>query len=206
MAKISRKVLITGVTGFAILAAGCSSIGANLRQQAMNQIGNKVAEKMLEGASGGKIDVKADGTSFTFKDPKTGAVVNMSGDNKGGFSINSSNGTEQMVGGASVRPDAVPANLPSIDGAADFGWYGANGNGMFSFQVSGTDYKTACNTELDLLAKAGWTLKTDFSMEFGKSISKSLENGDTELSLTCSGNDNGTVVVQLVTSKKSSSN
>ena len=202
MANLSRNILVAGALCSAILVSGCSSITSRLKDEAMNKIGQGVAEKMIENASGGNVNIQNNGASFTFKDPKTGEVVSMNGSKDGGLNIQTKDGSAQIVGGAGGRPDSVPAQLPNPNGATDFAWFGSADGGMFSFKLSASDYKTACTNQLALLDKAGWKLKTDFSMEYDKTITKSLENANSTLALTCSGNDDGTVNIQMIKGKK----
>ena len=62
-------LLVLSVMGF-----GCNPF-ANVQDRINQKIGESIAEKIIETGSGGKIDVDAEGGSFSFKDSKTGETV-----------------------------------------------------------------------------------------------------------------------------------
>lgn len=186
----SGKNFIAAAFLLTLILTGCQNV--------QDKIAQTVAEKAIENATGGKVNIDSDG-GMTIK-TKDGSMQISSDDQNGSIKINSNEG-EAVLGGGSTRPDSATADLPSLPGAVDFSWIGSKDSGMLSFAVNG-DYKTVCNQELVLLTGAGWKLSDEFVMELDGSIVKSLEMPGFSLSLQCATNEeqkNSTVV--LVKSK-----
>lgn len=139
---------------------GCQSLG--------QQIGQKIGEKMIENATGSKVAIN---------------------NSNGSVNIKTKDGTASM-GGGNTRPDSVSADLPSIDGAKDFSWFGSTDGGMFAYNVESADYKAVCTQEMDLLAKAGWKKNDSYSLDVDKMMTRSFEMPGFSLSATCSLDSN----------------
>jgi hypothetical protein len=155
------------------MLAGCQGIE--------DQIGKTIAEKAIEGATGGSMQVNRDTGDIKIKTPEGEAVF----------------------GGGDTRPASVPEDLSSLDGAIDFSWAGSQAEGMFSFTVKDVDYKKACETEIGLLTAKGWALDDQTLMEFEGMTNRSLAKEGFSLSLNCSADKEGKkVTVVMIKSKK----
>lgn len=189
-----KKVFaFTGISAL-LLLAGCQSVSDQINQK----VGEKIAEQMIENASGGKVQVDAGSNSMKIKTED--GDVEMTGDGNN-MVIKSSEG-EAVFGGGDDRPASVGADLPNLPGAKSYAWMGSAEGGMFSFNVEGADYKAACSSEIDLLVSAGWTLDSSVSMEFNNSMTKAMTNSAYTLNVSCSTADDGMTSVILIKSQK----
>jgi len=172
------------------LCAGCQGIE--------EQIGKTIAEKAIEGATGGSMQVNTETGDMKIKTPE--GEVNVSGkDNQ--FKVTTPEG-EAVFGGGETRPASVPEDLPNLEGAVDFSWAGSADGGMFSFMVKGLEHKAACEKEISLLSGKGWKLNEETLMEFEGMMNRTLEKEGYSLSLSCSADKGkGTVTVVMIKSK-----
>lgn len=175
------------------LFSGCQSVS--------DQLGQKIAEKAIESATGGQ--VKMDTNTGNVKIKTDTGEMNMNVNKKDNSVVVTGSDGTSVYGGGDTRPGSAPADLPNLDGATGFSWAGSSEGGMFSYSFKTGDFKEICKKQMDLLTAAGWALKTDFSLDMGTSTMKSLENTTSSLSLTCSTNsDNGEVTVIMMKGKK----
>ena len=143
-----------------------------------------MVQKAIQDASGGKVNVNLD-----------------NGNN--GLSIKGSDGTA-IISNASAKPNSVPSDLPSVDGAKDFGWFGSAEGGMFAYSAANADYKAVCAQQIDLLTKAGWAKSDAYAMDVEKLMIRSMEKTGFTLSLSCSTDDDGKTAVTMTKSKNNS--
>lgn len=193
-ARIGNKHFV-GVMGVfllgAVILSGCQNLG------------DRIAEKAIEAASGGKVNIDSNGGKVAIKTDD--GDVNLNTNNTDGtVTIKTKDGTASYGGGKN-RPAEVAPDMPSLDGASDFSWAGSAEGGMLGFQVASTDYKDVCTQEIALLQKNGWTLSDKFSMEVENSTTKTLEVGQSTMTLSCSADSDGRKVeVVMVKAKKTS--
>lgn len=153
------------------LLSGCASI--------QDQIAKKVAEGVVSQATGGKVNINEKNGTVSFKDEK---------------------GNEAQVGGGDQRPASVPADMPSLPGAAGFGWLGSKDGGMLTFTMKSATYKDVCTQEKALMLANGWVeSKNGFNAEFENTLSVAYEKTGYNMTLSCS-QDSGeqTTTVSLV--------
>lgn len=70
----STAAILAPLLALSVMGIGCNPF-AKVQDKINQKIGESIAEKILETGSGGKIDVDAEGGSFSFKDSKTGETV-----------------------------------------------------------------------------------------------------------------------------------
>lgn len=153
------KWALVALPALILLGAGCASPS--------ERIAEKMTEKALESASGGKVNVDLN--------------------SDGGVNIKGKDGS-MAVGGGGSRPESAPADLPNIPAAKNFFWMGTSGNGIFSFEVGDKDYRAVCTAELELLAKAGWQKSDSYEMDIEKVMIRTLVKPDYSLTVTCGDN------------------
>lgn len=92
-----------------------------------------------------------------------------------------------LKGGMSDRPSGVPNDLPNLPNGSNFSWAASGKNtGTFIFAVKETDPASVCNEELDPLANAGWSFKSDQSLEYTNAVIRIMKKTGFTLSVTCS--------------------
>lgn len=192
----NKVFAVAGVAAVALLTlAGCQAISDQVNQK----VGEKVTEKLLENASGGKVQIDTNSGSMNIKTDQGDVKLTSDGNN---MVIKGSNG-EAMFGGGDARPAGVSADLPNLEGAKEYAWIGSTEGGMFSFNVPGTDYKAACTNEMNLLTSAGWVSNDKVIMDFGTSMTRMMDKGDFNVNVSCSSAETDKVTsVILVESKK----
>ncbi len=176
---MTKKTLgVVAVSAFTLsLFAGCASV--------QDQIAKKVAEGVVNQASGGKVTMSDKNGAISFKDNE---------------------GNEAQIGGGEQRPASVPAELPSLPNAKGFGWFGSKDGGLFSFTVSGTDMKTACDQMVTMVKAAGWAEdEKGFNMEIAGSKTTLYKKTGFALTLTCAANEGDKTVVITETLGKTES-
>jgi predicted small secreted protein len=92
----TSAALFAPLLAVSLMGAGCNPF-SGVQDKINQKIGETIAEKIIETGSGGKVDVDADGGSFSFKDPKTGETVAL--------------GTNVKI------PDGFPTDIPRYNGA-----------------------------------------------------------------------------------------
>lgn len=137
--------------------SGCANI--------TDQIAKQMAEGAINQATGGKVTMT---------------------DSNGNFVIKDDEGNEATIGGGDQRPSTVPADMPSLPGAKDFGWFGGKDGGIFTFTTATADYKTACDQMVTMVKAAGWAEdETGFNMEVEGSKTTLYKKTGYALTLTC---------------------
>jgi hypothetical protein len=163
-----------------------------------DQIGKTIAEKAIEGATGGSMQVNTETGEMKIKTPEGEVKVTGNDDQ---YMITTPEG-EAVFGGGDTRPASVQDDLPNLEGAADFSWAGSQEGGMFSFTVKGIDHKQTCESEIGLLEGKGWKLDEETLMEFEGMMNRSLAKEGYSLSLSCSADkEENTVTVVMIKSK-----
>lgn len=154
------------------LFAGCANV--------QDQIAKKMAEGVVNQATGGKVTMDdANGGNITFKD-KDGNVA--------------------AIGGGDKRPESAPADMPSLPGAQAFGWFGGKDAGVFSFTVANAEFKAACDQETAAVEAAGWAKdEKGMTMEFSGSKTVLYKKAGSTLTLTCSQTEGSKDVVFALT-------
>ncbi len=62
------------------------------------------------------------------------------------------------------------------------------GNDVLSYEISGMEYRTVCNDQIDLLTKAGWEVSAGFEMDVDGAMIKTLQKNGYALTVTCGDN------------------
>lgn len=149
-------------------AVAVSTLALTLLSGCAN-ITDQIAKQMTEGAI----------------NQATGGKVSMS-DQNGNITIKDNEGNEATIGGGDQRPSTVPADMPSLPSAKDFGWFGGKDGGLFTFTVASGDYKAACDQMITMVKAAGWTEdETGFNMEVEGSKTTLYKKTGYALTLTC---------------------
>lgn len=167
---------------FVALAAGALTVAAFAGCANVNdQLANKMAENILSNASGGQVKIDQNGENISLKTADGEAVI----------------------GGGSSRPASAPADLPSLPNAKGYSWFGNQDGGLFGFTIENADYATICQSELALLASAGWTENKDaIVIEYEGGMSRLYKKPGFDLNVTCTGDkESKTVAVALAKSK-----
>ncbi len=198
--KLHRLLpLATAAVLFLFLFGACGSVENQITGQVGNKIGEQIAQKAVEGATGGNVKINAGTNELNIQTPE--GVMKVNKDNNQ-VTLQTTQG-EAVFGSGDTRPGSVQDDMPNLDGAKEFSWAGSKDGGMLSFSVPGTDHKQACDQEIGLLVAKGWTLNKEVLMEFEGMTTRTLENNDYSLSLSCSADkDNNKVSVLLIKSKK----
>lgn len=103
---------------------------------------------------------------------------------------------EVKIGGS--RPGSVPADLPNVVGAGNFGWLSIGGSDMFSYEVNGDDYRAVCEKQLELLRAAGWQASDAYEMDVAGALIKTLEKPEYAVMVTCGDNSDEDAVVKTI--------
>lgn len=217
---MNKKVLILGAVAM-VAMAGC--------QNMTDQLGNKLAESMINSATNGEVKVKIDDLqngkiNVTTKD----GTISMSGDENGGMMkmtdkdgkvvmdangkdgslvVNDSKGNTSTFtsGNTSGRPSDAPADMPTLDGGSDFSTMklGADSTTMV-YKLSDKDMKAVCDKQTTALTGAGWTADTNsFNFEGSDGIMRNYMQGDYMMILSCGPGDGEGTSVTLQKNKKS---
>lgn len=165
---------ICGVVGISTAALTLLSGCANIQ----DQIAKKVAEGVVNQATGGKVSMS---------------------DKNGNITIKDNEGNTANIGVGEQRPSSAPADMPSLPNASGFGWFGSKDGGVFTFVVPTTDYKTACNQMVTAIKAAGWSdSESGLNMEFEGSKTTMYQKPGFNMSLSCASNsDNKTTAITL---------
>lgn len=216
---MNKKVLVVGALA-ALAMAGC--------QNMTDQLGNKLAESMINSATNGEVKVNIndlqngkinvttkegtismsgddDGGSLKMTD-KDGKVVMDANGKDGSLVVNDSNGNTSTftAGDSAGRPGDAPADMPTLDGGTDFSTVklGADSITMV-YKVSDKDMKAVCDKQTAALTGAGWTSDSNsFSLESSDGIMRNYTNADHMLILSCGPGDGEGVSVTLQKNKK----
>jgi hypothetical protein len=175
--KNSTKAVVLTFVGASFVLSGCQSV--------TDQIGQKIAETAIESASGGQVKLDSNNGKINLKteDGDVSMDLNSTGD---GVNIKTNEGNISFTGG-DTRPAGVPADLPTLDGATSFGWYGSGEEGALSYVMKTVDYLDVCTKQVALLTTAGWVEKKDTSMQFGDTLTKVYDKAGNTLSVMCVG-------------------
>ncbi len=89
MEKTSRVVLVAGGLSLALFGWGCNPFQA-AQDKISEKVGESVAETVLGKATGGNVDIKNDGSEYSFTDNKNGGTASFGEDVKlpAGFPTN----------------------------------------------------------------------------------------------------------------------
>lgn len=176
--KNSAKALVVSVIGASFVFSGCQAV--------TDQIGQKIAETAIENASGGQVKIDSNSGKLNIKTEKGDVSMDVN-NTKDGITINSSEGSLNFSGG-DTRPANVPSDLPNVEGATGFQWYGTNEGGGLSYTLATADFKDVCGKQGALLTAAGWVAKQDVSMSYGTTMVQGYEKGGDAVTATCLGN------------------
>ena len=164
MKSISIKAAAIGAASL-VLLTGCQSVS--------DQIGKKMAEGIVNQATNGQVKIDDKGN--------------------GNMTIKTKDG-EANIGGGSQRPDSAPADMPSLAGAKDFGWFGSKDQGILTFTVDSGSYKDVWKQMDGQLTASGWAVDdSGFNMEVESSKTTMYKKTGFMLSLTCATDDAGKV-------------
>jgi hypothetical protein len=105
-----------------------------------------------------------------------------------------------MVSGGGKIEEEIPEDLPSIEGAANFTWAGAEGSGMLTYKLKDMNFTDACEKQTQLLAGKGWIKQEGVAAQHGEATTTVFEKEGHVLSLTCTEqiDDENEVVVTMV--------
>lgn len=190
--KNSAKALVVTVVGASFVFSGCQAV--------TDQIGQKIAETAIENASGGQVKMDSNNGKLNIKTDKGDVTMDMNttGD---GINIKTSEGNVSFSGG-DKRPVAAPADLPNLEGATSFGWYGSADEGALSYVLKTVDYKDVCSKQGALLTAAGWAEKKDVSMQFGDTLTQAYDKSGETVTVMCIGSkDVGETSVMMTKGK-----
>lgn len=175
---LGGTLIVLSLTGF-----GCNPF-ASFQAKVNEKIGQTVAEKALEAASGGKANVDLSNGGVTVTDPKTGETASF---------------------GADVKlPSGFPTDVPMYDGAKITVVSNSASNGaVLAVQISSNDANAVSGWYDQKFKAEGFT--TDSETSASQSLFKEYKKDNITMDMALIGplsGDNGVSIIQVQISRQ----
>jgi len=206
---MNKNLLLAGAIT-ALVFTGCQNV--------QDQLGNKIAESVINTASNGQVKVNIDDLNKGKMDitTKDGSIALNGNNGSGNFTVTDNSGKTVVKadansttitddkgnvgtfkgGDGAGRPADAPADMPSLDGATDFNYFNYSGMTSLTFAMTDENLKGYCDQLTAKIEAAGWTAAKDaLSYEGADSITKTYAKDNDNLTVMCGLSDGKTTLV-----------